>query len=65
MHGTSFDVYKNTYYICLYKDKRYVVNRELHIHYFFLFPFIALVYFVQANIPFDLHSRGIYIYIYI
>ena len=48
--------YNKKYYF--HKNKRYVINTELHIHCF-LFIFIALVYFAQEYIPLNLQSRGI------
>ena len=41
----------------MFIKRRYLINTELHIHYF-LFQLFALTYFAQEYIPLDLQSRG-------
>ena len=48
------NVYSNKYYF--HKNESYVINTELHLQYF-LFLFIAIIYFAQEYIPLDLQSR--------
>ena len=42
-----------------HKNKRYIINIEPHVHYF-LFLFIALVYFAQEYIP-----LGLVVYVFL
>ena len=48
------NVCNNKYYF--HKNESYVINTDFLLRYF-LFLFIALIYFVQEYIPLDLRSR--------